>query len=594
MSTPIAGETLRISNESIMSEKSRVVKQSKKLNASLRYHYPWVSMVAALALIAYLVVLKHPQLIEPYQLIKTVRSDVFYWTMIGLFIYILLSDVIFFTRQLKKNRQLLERLNAEIDDLWESKKKVQQRAHVYSGHADKLKLFISEKLLEYIEYDEKFLHFKSIAAEVRHNGVISYDKIKSALHHSIKQLDTPSTVSNFETSEHSDSEPQPNARMEIEQSREIYSEALAAMQYLWDLLDLSTADNIALHIANHLITCEEYYYQNELNKQNEFSRQSAIPITPSFDPVAATLTAMSGFLERESLNSLRQQCLMSDESRVVIELEQFRFRFDSVEPLLGNPNHWVLLLENLIKNSLFFFDKRKNKQTSDKVGLQLVQHQGFVELSVYNRGSTISQENKDKLFQLGYTTRREKEHHGKGLGLFFVNEIVKGYEGRIDVHNVGNPGQTLTLRMLTSNDMVITKLIHIVEDDGFPMVAESDEGSTELVLHEKLSWEYAVPIVDVEISVTSHSETHRFESLDAKTDHSFLDVFSPNIPGWLLRVNNHRKAFRVEFVALDRTGVVFSIKLPDVNARLEDSNPLADNNFEGEVEKLEQQFKAFE
>src|SRR5690625_6466944 len=84
-------------------------------------------------------------------------------------------------RQHRNQARDIQRLHNQVAELRQSKKQLQLKAHTYSGHADKLKLFISDKLLDYIEYDEKFLHFKSIAAEVRHNGVISFDKVQTVL-----------------------------------------------------------------------------------------------------------------------------------------------------------------------------------------------------------------------------------------------------------------------------------------------------------------------------------------------------------------------------------------------------------------------------
>ena len=56
--------------------------------------------------------------------------------------------------------------------------------------------------------------------------------------------------------------------------------------------------------------------------------------------------------------------------------------------------------------------------------------------SIYNRGPHIEQEMLETIFQLGFSTRRNKEHHGKGLGLFFAKEIVRGYQGTISALNV--------------------------------------------------------------------------------------------------------------------------------------------------------------
>jgi hypothetical protein len=171
--------------------------------------------------------------------------------------------------------------------------------------------------------------------------------------------------------------------------------------------------------------------------------------------------------------------------------------------------------------------------------------------------------------------------------LFFVSEIVKGYEGKVDIINVANPSQTLTLRMLTSNDMVVTKVVHIIEQEGKVLVREAEQQK----LEPQITWEYAVPIVSVEVSVTSMDSTHRFGDIADNEDYQCLDPFSPFIPAWQLDIKNARKAYKVQFRPLDRRGVVFSVKLPDVDARVNDENPLLEQDFEGEVEKLQRQFR---
>ena len=147
-----------------------------------------------------------------------------------------------------------QKYEQQIKELFQAKNALQHKVHTYSDHADKLKLFISDRLLEYIEYDEKFLHFKNIASEVRHNGVICYDKVSTALNAALAGGDPGD----------------PGDRRQ-------YQDALDSMRYLWDLLDLSTTDNIALYIANKLYESEEQYYQQLLAAEGEET-----PYTPTY------------------------------------------------------------------------------------------------------------------------------------------------------------------------------------------------------------------------------------------------------------------------------------------------------------------------
>jgi len=148
--------------------------------------------------------------------------------------------------------QQLKQYQVQINELFDSRRELGTRARTFSDHADKLKMFISERLLETIEYDEKFLHFKNIASEVRHNGVISYDKAQTALLRARQNC-------------------------ELGQEQEI-QDAADGLLYLWDLLDLSTTDNIALHVANRIYDCEEHYFQSLLNDSDDLTS----PFTPAF------------------------------------------------------------------------------------------------------------------------------------------------------------------------------------------------------------------------------------------------------------------------------------------------------------------------
>jgi signal transduction histidine kinase len=514
-------------------------------------------------------------------------SPQFILSMLALYFLLLTWDVQRFMRMRKLVKRNSSKLRKEIDDVWESKKHLQNKAHTYSGHADKLKLFISDKLLEYIEYDEKFLHFKSIASEVRHNGVISYDIVTSLLTDMLKA----------EEDEHS-----------IEAKK-----ALEAMRYLWDLLDLSTADNIALHIANLLINAEEQSYQMMLEMKDgeeggkEENEAAEVLIQTDFscvDSVKSTLTHLVH--DTEAFSDDGNESLPWS-----FEDDQFKIRIASDQRLLGNANHVRLVLENLLKNAQHFSRKVSSKQKSDRILLSVIEGPAglakvpsYLEFQVYNRGPLILDEHKKKLFQLGYSTRRTREHHGKGLGLFFVNEIVKGYEGQLTLENINNQPDRYSIRISLKNGDVDTQIVNVVVEDSRPYIELDEEKDS------SQRWQYNSPIESIEVSSQKMHQTVRFSSDEGsyKVSENLIHqneegpILLP--PCWSINIQPKRrgnKTHNVTFNALDIAGVRFSIKLPTAQARIEGLEPDYDNvglssqasfiNDHDELAELQENFK---
>jgi len=126
--------------------------------------YPVVSSLYSLLLIAYLLCLVlvsdsgyasgyigeyiREQLLASPFLDGALKSAQFLFSLVAIFVLVLVWDIQRFFRMRKLVKHNSNKLRKEIEDLWESKKHIQNKAHTYSGHADKLKLFISDKLLE--------------------------------------------------------------------------------------------------------------------------------------------------------------------------------------------------------------------------------------------------------------------------------------------------------------------------------------------------------------------------------------------------------------------------------------------------------------
>ena len=518
--------------------------------------YPLFTSLSAVLLVAYFLIIARPELLSFYQLPTILSTFPVQASAAALFFVILLIELRIFQRRRQNQKEEIIKFRQQLAEVLADKKQLHAKAHVYANHADKLKLFISDKLLEYIEYDEKFLHFKSIASEVRHNGVISYDKTKTILLKQISQLRNSSETEQLQQTQ----------------------EALDSLIYLWDLLDLSTADNIALHIANQVCDSEEQFFQAEFQAQDN----GEFPAQNIFSPLSAVHKALQRCFS----------CTIGEAQSGTICVDGHDQAWINLQPtdqILGNENHIVLVLENLLNNAQFFSSRKDYKQKHAGIAVEMDEHHGFVHYRIYNRGPHINDETSQNIFQLGYSTRRVKEHHGKGLGLYFVNEIVKGYDGKVSFRNVVNQADVLSLRFELNEGTVVTEVIEVVIEDGLPLCRKSGQDAAE----KTLDWKLDSKLVNIEITHQSDQFTHRLLELDSKK--TIMDPSQPSSPRWLLTLKQQGKQTEISFKPLDISGVQFDIRLPTATARLDGDLLNADEaEMDGEVSQIKEKFRGLE
>ena len=573
-----------------MHDKNNDNQFSQKTVRVQRFHYPVLSIFSSLLLIAVLVARSDLELQNYYQVppyLLTENTVLIYIAMLG-FIY-LFDARLFFSRKRKIQQQTTD-LEYQFSKILEAKKKQQQRANTYSGHADKLKTFISDKLLEYIEYDEKFLHFKGIASEVRHNGVISYDKVITALNKAIEQQDF---LAIYEQDGENENELSPQTLSALSN----YQNAIDAMRYLWDLLDLSTADNMELHIGNQLIECEEHYYQLQLDAEKNMDITQSIPTSPTFHPqmaVLLTIALLCDEVEVKNLISLAR--INSDVLKDIFKFENdiFRIELNDTPELLGNHNHIILLLENLIKNAQFFSNKAHYKQATDRITIRLINEGGQAVFEIYNRGPHIDDEQKEQIFKLGYSTRRNKQHHGKGLGLFFVKQIVNGYQGKIQVDNIDNSENQyiLTLNLASGESvssqvscrLINDKMLVLNEQTSFGAMQEDnlDKWQNEITLTQN------IPINSIEVKSVFNEKVDMSEEIDADSAFEWLEPAANLASQWSIKLTSFRKKHKLVFKPLDICGVCFSVKIPTAESHLNEDTLEVDDDIDQEVEKINQ------
>ncbi len=495
-------------------------------------HYPWPSTLGALVLVAWQILIANPALLAGYRLPAVLQQQDALPIAAAALLLLVAIDIRRFLRAGARSREQIKQYQEQIGELFDSRRELGTRARTYSGHADKLKMFISERLLEYIEYDEKFLHFKNIAAEVRHNGVISYDKVQTALEQARLNSDEAQTMR--------------------------FREAADSLQYLWDLLDLSTTDNIALHVANRIYDSEEHYFQSLLKAADS----PAAPFEPSF--------MMSHALRRALLPLAQDPGELGLDGgwpkRGTYADGRFSIRLRSDSEMLGNENHMVLLIENLLNNALYYSQRKGHKNRHDRIAISLGQKAGDVELKVYNRGPCIGDDEKDKIYQLGFSSRRIREHHGKGLGLYFVDQIVRGFEGSIAFENIGNREQRLRLSIKLGNGELRDAGVEIVESRGRSKCRHLDSDAEP---GKRCEWSFPAPIASIEVSCGATRKPQLISGLNPEGIDTSFEAVDMLKPGWLIEVRNRKRSSKLLLQALDLHGVEFTLSIPSAASRLD-------------------------
>lgn len=499
--------------------------------------FPWPTVLFALAAGAFFVIAADPRLAAFYQLPPAAQRPEVRYGVVALLALLAWLDVRRHVRRRARQRTELAQLRAQVDDLWQRNKQLQLKAHTYSEHADKLKLFISDRLLEYIQYDEKFLHFKGIAAEVRHNGVISFDKVRTALQRAMAEVGDGERAP-------------PGAGGLADDCRA----ALDSLHYLWDLLDLSTAENLTLHIGNLMCECEEQYCQRLLGSE----QARALPDEPAYSPRRAVWRALA-MVRQEPLPEL-----VDEHAPYLFDDGQLHARLEPVGELLGRQNHLVLLLENLLLNAQFYAARPGYSSPFAPIAVSLTEEHGDVCLRVYNRGPQVRESEQHNLFQLGYSTRRKGEHHGRGLGLYFVNEIVKGYEGRISVRNVHPEPRRFELRLALGNGGEVVETVETTLADGRPQCVGPDGEPAR-----SAEWTLRSPVLRATVKAGPDAPEAVVEGFNGRGRQEFHDPAHPGRPQWRIVYRPKRSGNQVGFEPLDIRGVEFEVRLPTARKRVE-------------------------
>ncbi|RIJ64545.1 sensor histidine kinase [Rummeliibacillus sp. POC4] len=101
-------------------------------------------------------------------------------------------------------------------------------------------------------------------------------------------------------------------------------------------------------------------------------------------------------------------------------------------------NDFVVIIGNLIENA--FDALQLAKKDEKKVMISIDQDDETLSVLVEDNGVGMSQEVIERIFDNGYTTKRNENH---GIGLYLIQDIVKKFDGTIDVTSTPGEGTSI-------------------------------------------------------------------------------------------------------------------------------------------------------
>jgi two-component system phosphate regulon sensor histidine kinase PhoR len=148
--------------------------------------------------------------------------------------------------------------------------------------------------------------------------------------------------------------------------------------------------------------------------------------------------------EKVDLEKITSQVLQS--MKLLFEKNQTKVSFDKEGTdftLEGGTDHLTNVIYNLIDNAL------KYKSKASEITIKLIEQANNVILSIRDNGIGIDPEYKDKIFEKFFRVPSGNVHNAKGygLGLSYVNNVVKSHHGTIEVDSTLGLGSNFIIEL---------------------------------------------------------------------------------------------------------------------------------------------------
>jgi hypothetical protein len=183
--------------------------------------------------------------------------------------------------------------------------------------------------------------------------------------------------------------------------------------------------------------------------------------------------------------------------------------------------------------------------------------------------SRINEDEKDKIYQLGFSSRRIREHHGKGLGLYFVDQIVRGFEGSIAFENIDNREDNLVLSIRLANGEVHSEQVAIIISNGKPMCCKDQSAEAP---GKRCEWSFSAPVLSIEVGRRGSRKPQLISDLERGEASNHLDASDSQMPRWALEVKNRKRSSKLVLLPLDVRGVEFVARFASAKSRLDNQD----------------------
>jgi two-component system, OmpR family, phosphate regulon sensor histidine kinase PhoR len=181
--------------------------------------------------------------------------------------------------------------------------------------------------------------------------------------------------------------------------------------------------------------------------QNELSRLSLLTDkilkTAIFENKGIDFQPESVDLEKIVEQVLGSMKLLFEKNKAAISIEKTGSDFQ----LKGGAVHLTNVVYNLLDNAL------KYSRQNPEIKIKLIESGTGITLSVQDKGIGISPENKKKIFEKFFRVPTGDVHNSKGygLGLSYVESVVKAHKGMIEVESEIGMGSTFIIHLTHQN-----------------------------------------------------------------------------------------------------------------------------------------------
>jgi signal transduction histidine kinase/CheY-like chemotaxis protein len=162
---------------------------------------------------------------------------------------------------------------------------------------------------------------------------------------------------------------------------------------------------------------------------------------------------VDGLLDFSSLKSEKAKCDINElvDKTLLFVSPQHRFKNislkkelkEGIEPVIVDSGQIQQVLYNLLNNAADAMGKRTGEGGTITVGTDCDKKEKMVLIWVRDTGYGMSDEELERLFQGGFTTKKS----GHGIGLSICKKIIENHNGTIEVESKINQGTTFRIRL---------------------------------------------------------------------------------------------------------------------------------------------------